>query len=393
MKTIVLITACLFAVFTKAEQVPVLLLSIDGFSSEYLTKHKPKHLLQLANNGLSASSLTSVFPSKTFPNHLSIVTGKYPAEHGIIANSFYRRDKKSTYSMGDGRLDPSWLKAEPIWITAEKQGIKSASYFWPESTTSINGITQTYSYPYDGTTSNETRINQILDWLQLPEAQQPKLITGYFSLIDDAGHNHGTDAQETKFAVEKVDSFIGQFMSRLDNLNIEVNLIIVSDHGMINIDKRHAVKIDKMKELAQVDYVAIGQTQLYIYESDSQKVSQIAQSLQSKAQGQYQVYRNGQFPSHWHFNKVDERMPDIIVNANAPYSFSKSNYMSRATHGYDSIDVKEMGGIFISKGPTIKPGKVNAFENIHVHQFIAELLQLPIVKQNEEYPLQNYIIR
>ena len=393
MKKIIFILACLFTVHTKAAQAPVVLISIDGFSSEYLSLHKPPNLLKLVNQGLSASSLIPIYPSKTFPNHLSIVTGKYPAEHGIIGNSFYRRDKKTTYSMGDGRLDPSWLKAEPIWIAAEKSGIKSASYFWPESTTKVNGFKQTYSYPYDESTTNVERLKQILDWIKLPDNEKPGLVTGYFSIVDSAGHDFGITAKETKRAVLEIDQLIGQLMASLAELNLEVNLIIVSDHGMINIDSKFAIGKGQLKELNKLDYVISGSTQLYLYEDDNDLLVEVESSLKSKANGRYRIYSNGDFPRHWQLNKVDERVPDTIVNANIPYSFTSGHYVSHATHGYDPMDVKQMGGIFISQGPNIKQGKVQKFENIHIYQFISELLDLKNTTFINAYPLKNYVIK
>lgn len=393
MKKIICILACLFTVHTKAAQTPVVLISIDGFSSEYLSTHKPTNLLKLLENGLSASSLTPVFPTKTFPNHLSIVTGKYPVEHGIIGNSFYRKDKKIKYSMGDGRFDSTWLKAEPIWISAEKNGIKSASYFWPESTTVVDGVKQTYSYPYDESTSNKARLDQILDWLQLPDDEKPGLITGYFSLVDTASHNFGVSAAETKHAVKEIDRLMGQFISSLEQKNIEINLIIVSDHGMINIESNDAIAIKSFHELQNLDYVSNSSTQLYLYEDDKQLVDQVIISLNNKAKGRYRAYKNGQYPSHWHFNTINERVPDIIVNANIPFTFTYNHHSSRATHGYDPMGVTEMGGIFISHGPNIKQGKLDAFENRYVHQFIAELLALPNIKAEKPYPLKSYVIK
>lgn len=370
------ISFSIYAQQIKSEENPVILLSIDGFSSSYLELYQPKNLLSLANQGLIAESLTPVFPSKTFPNHLSIVTGKYPSEHGIIANSFYRRDKKTTYRMGAGKDDPSWLTAEPIWITAEKKGKIAACYFWPESETTFDNLTPSYSYAYDGKVTNEARINQIIAWLKLPKNKRPHFITSYFSLVDSIGHEYGVNAKETAKSVKEIDDLIGYFIAELNKLDSKVNLIIVSDHGMIDLDATKVLETSALYGLNKVTHKVVSETQIYIYDSNELVIETLQHKLMGQAENRFSVYRNGEFPSHWHFNVINERVPDIIINANVPYSFSTSHSVPKATHGYDPLEVKEMAGIFISVGPNIKQGRVVAFENVHVHGFLLELLKL-----------------
>lgn len=378
------ISFSIYAHNIKPEVNPVILLSIDGFSSSYLTQYKPKNLLSLANDGLVAESLTSVFPSKTFPNHLSIVTGKYPSEHGIIANSFYRRDKKSTYRMGAGKDDPSWLTAEPIWITAEKNGKIAACFFWPESETTFDNITPSYSYAYNGKVTNKARIDQILTWLKMPIQERPHFITSYFSLVDSAGHEFGVNAKETASAVKEIDDLIGYFMDELAKADHKVNLIIVSDHGMIDVDKNFIVDTTLLSGLNDVSHKVISETQIYLYEDNDKTLDAVKNQLVEQSNDRYSAYRNGEFPAHWHFNVKNERMPDIVINAKVPYSFSTNHASPKATHGYDPVEVKEMAGIFIGHGPNIKKGKVIPFENIYVHGFLSELLGLPKDKSNSK---------
>lgn len=382
----------LCATSVHAEHAPVVLLSIDGFAEEYIELYKPPTITKLINQGLSSEGLIPVFPSKTFPNHLSIVTGKYPSEHGIIHNTFYRRDTKKTYHLGDGKDDPTWLKAEPIWVTAELNNIKSASYFWPESETDYHHIAPTYRMPYKHSTPNEDRIKQVIKWLSLPEQERPQFITSYFSLVDSAGHNFGPHSDENGKAIAEVDQLLGHFLSELKRLSISVNLVLVSDHGMVDINNQDILPIKNLHLASQLDKVVNGQTQLFIYDEDKNLLEETAKLLMAKSNGHYQVYLNGSYPKHWHLNKSDERIPDLIATTTAPYTFSYKETAGLGGHGFDPKGVSQLAGIFVGFGPDIKPGKVNAFENIYVHSFMMELLDLPKTELSKKNPLMPFVL-
>ncbi|WOT04806.1 alkaline phosphatase family protein [Shewanella youngdeokensis] len=375
----------------NAKNAPVVLLSIDGFSVKYIEQYKPKTLTKLTQQGLSSEGLVPVFPSKTFPNHLSIVTGKYPSEHGIIHNSFYRRDIKKGYTLGAGRDDATWLKAEPIWVTAEKQGVTSASYFWPESEADYDHVAPTYRYAFDDSTPNEARLAQIVTWLNLPEAQRPQFITSYFSIVDSAGHTFGPNSVETAESIEKVDTIIGDFLAELERQNIAINLIIVSDHGMLEINNDSIIAMDSLSLSTDIDTVINGQTQLYIYEEDAATIDATVNQLKQKSKGRFEVYKNGQYPENWHLNFVDERIPDFVAAAKPPYTFSSKHSTGKGTHGYNPTGIEGLSGIFIAKGPDIKNGRVAEFENIHVHAFMLGLLDLPESKISTLSPLMPYM--
>ncbi|WP_286267614.1 ectonucleotide pyrophosphatase/phosphodiesterase [Thalassotalea atypica] len=392
MNKFLFVFSCIFCVNVEASSAPVVVLSIDGFSAEYIERYQPKHLLDIKNQGLSSPALAPVFPTKTFPNHLTMVTGKYPSQHGIIHNSFYDRVKQKKYKVGDGRKDSSWLKAEPIWITAEKNGITSASYFWPESEATINNFKPTYRYAYDEAITSKERLNQIIRWLQMPTDTKPYFIASYFSLVDNAGHRFGPNSIQVKKAVAQIDQLIGEFTQQLAQLDIEVNLVIVSDHGMINIGQDNAILLTDLPLSSALDLVHNGESQLYIYEQNKSLVNETVIALNSSSKNRYQAYANGQFPKHWHFNQLDDTMPDIIVNALPPYSFSYggSGSTNKATHGYDPLSSKKLNGIFISQGPNIKPGRVSGFSNIYIHSFLCALLNLPTTEHSNTNPLLEY---
>lgn len=382
------LSICSFS--SLAVNAPVVLISIDGFASDYLALHQPKTLVNLSKSGLVAEGLVPVFPSKTFPNHLAMVTGKYPSEHGIIHNNFYRRDIDKVYRLGAGKDDVTWLKAEPIWVTAEKNGVKSASYFWPESEANFDDVRPSYRYPYKHNTPNKKRLDQVIKWLQLPNEQKPQFITTYFSVVDSAGHDFGTQAKETIDAINNIDSLLADFLETLKAQDIEINLVLVSDHGMLDINTDHAIDIENIGLSNELDKVVNGQTQLFIYDNDPQLVKETIRALKAHT-NKYQVYENGTFPEHWQLNKKDDRIPDILVTTNAPFTFATRHKNTKGTHGFDPKYVPEMDGIFIALGPNIKTGQLKRFQNRYVHTFLSQLLDLPDTPLSTTNPLHLFV--
>lgn len=369
-----------------AKKPAVILISIDGFSNNYLNKYAPKNILALAKSGVQAESLIPIFPSKTFPNHLSIITGTYPINHGIIHNRFYHTKLQQTYKMGAGKRDPSWLTALPIWTVAEQQGIKTAIYFWPESEAKVAGILPTYNFPYDGKTTNIKRTNQIIDWLKLPIKDRPQLIVSYFSTVDHAGHKFGPDSAETEQAVKDIDQLIGSLVSRLKNeITDAVNIILVSDHGMMLSGVENSIDIHQLLALPNDVIMVNGHTQLYFYSKNSQSLLDVRSQLKKLALP-YKVYNKNNYPAHWHFNDINLKLgaqqsaviPDLIVEAIPPYNFvDGKKYQSFATHGYDPLNQKKLAAIFIANGPSFKTNiSIPAFENIHIFPLLIKLLSL-----------------
>jgi len=374
---------CLIAFFVSQvsfAKVPVVLISIDGFAQHYIEKYKPKNILALAEQGVIAKAMYPVFPSKTFPNHLSIVTGVYPAQHGIVHNKFYHRALKENYTLGAGRLNSAWLTARPIWTLAEQNGLISAIYFWPESETKVDGILPTYYFPYEHNTPNRVRIDKVVDWLKLPKTQRPDFIASYFSTVDSAGHRYGHSPELAK-AIFNVDEQIGYLVARIKKeVNTKVNIILVSDHGMTPAGKKHEIYWKKVLTADQQNNVVNGQTQLYVYQNDSKQLSKIRSRLlaQPNFKDKYQVYLKNEYPTHWHFESKSSTIPDMIVNAIPPYTFfEKDHYTSEATHGYDAKFDDKLNAIFIANGPDFKANTtIEAFQNTGVFSLLTYLLKI-----------------
>ena len=224
------------------------MVSFDGFRYDYVDMCDTPNFDKIAQNGVKANALIPVFPSLTFPNHYSIATGSYAATHNITGNKFYDKTLKREYSLYKKNTvrDPVFYKSEPIWVTAERQGLKSASYFWVGSEAPIKGYSPSIFKYYDGDVPFKTRIDSIITWFELPEKQRPNLAMLYFSEPDQTGHNLGVDNIEIISVIEEMDGVLGYLINRLKTLDIysELDIIIVSDHGMTNVSKDRRVIID-----------------------------------------------------------------------------------------------------------------------------------------------------
>ena len=200
---------CLLFGQAAAPRPYVVLVSLDGFRYDYAEKYHATHLLEIAKAGASAEGMIPSFPTVTFPNHISIVTGQYPGHHGLVGNSFYDPQRKELYGMKNSATDGTWYHYLPLWVVAEQQKVKSACMFWPTADAEIAGVRPAYWSKYDGSFPNSQRVAKVIEWLKMPEADRPHFITLYFSDVDSAGHSFGPDAPETQAAVERVDKLIG----------------------------------------------------------------------------------------------------------------------------------------------------------------------------------------
>ena len=183
----------------------LVLVSIDGFRWDYLDWPESSRMKQIAAQGTRVTKLRTVYPSKTFPGHLSIATGLHPTEHGVIDNYFCRSDRTDCYSMGKGRKDPSWLAGIPLWTLVEQQGGRASTFFWPESDAAFSDVLPTDYRAYDGRVPHKARVEQVIEWLALPADERPDLVTLYFSAVDSASHTFGPEAPETRSAIAEVD--------------------------------------------------------------------------------------------------------------------------------------------------------------------------------------------
>ncbi|MDR7209421.1 ectonucleotide pyrophosphatase/phosphodiesterase [Flavobacterium piscis] len=355
----------------------VVLVSMDGFRWDYAKHFKLKNMNQIAKEGVHARSMQPSYPSKTFPNHYSIVTGLYPDHHGIINNVFYDAALNESFALStNAKNDSRFYGGNPIWNVAEQQGVKTASFFWPGSDTDQKR--PTYYKKYDGKIPYETRIDTVIKWLQLPEKERPHLITLYFDEPDHTGHNFGPLSPENKKMVHKMDSVMGHLSAKLNQLAIgkQINLIIVSDHGMTDISNDKKVAILDYLKPEWLGYKAVINPIMSLQSKPGFQDS-IANAL--KKVPHIKFWRSNEVPKRLHYGN-NPRVHDFVIEAKKGYSLvnNKTQHIKGGTHGYDNKE-KDMQAIFYAKGPAFKVDKeVKSFQNVSVYPLIAHILGLQI---------------
>lgn len=358
----------------------VVLVSLDGFRYDYARKYGARHLLAIAARGASApEGMIPVYPSLTFPNHYTLVTGLYPEHHGIVGNQFYDPARKERYSYADPKTngDGSWYGGTPLWSLAEKQGMRSACFFWPGSEAEIAGERPTYYLHFDNQFPDEQRIDQVIAWLKLPVEQRPHFITLYYANVDHAGHEYGPDSPQTAEAVKHVDELMGTLEADLKDLHLPVDLIIVSDHGMEKIQGGW-IDLDKYAPLDGL--ITVGQ---YLYAPTEEAANAVYQKLKA-ADAAFMVYRRANVPAELHFNS-NPREGDPVIVARGPYAIRAHapppDHEDRApmvgNHGFDPYMMPSMKAVFLAEGPDIRAGvKLKPFEDVNVFPLLVKILGL-----------------
>lgn len=375
-------------VVLAAPEQHVVLISLDGFRHDYIEKHDANALGRIAKNGVRADRMTPVFPANTFPNHLSLVTGLVPAKHGIVNNAFLDKQRVTDkgyarYHMGKGYKDSSWLSGIPLWTLVELNGRKAASYFWPESDARFFGMTPTYHYHYSKHASYQQRIDQIIDWLKLPGPARPQFVAGYFSLVDTTSHDFGPDSPQTHQAVQTMDALMGQLYDRLQQLPIAVNLVVVSDHGMLNVSNSNNILVPELK-INSEDFELVNEgAQLHIYarpHTSKKAITTLHQRLTEQNKTGVIVLDSKLRNRYSMSNKT--RGGDILLQAKAGHRFvdNADKKVSPGGHGY-LPEHKDMGALFVASGPAFKTNyQLKTIQNIDVYPALAHILGLNILQ-------------
>lgn len=364
---------------TSALAQSLVLVSIDGFRWDYMDEYPTPNLNAIAAGGVRATKMMPIFPSKTFPGHLSIVTGLTPAQHGIVDNNFCDSERGECYKMADGGKDSTWLSGIPLWNLVEMHGHKAASYFWPESDARVNGMHQSYHYHYSHNAPNDGRVAQVVDWLNLPEARRPRLVTTYFSLVDSAGHEHGPISSGTAAAVAEVDRLIGELWAGIQAAPGQVNLMVVSDHGMVEL---RADSVLGPKDLPEADGFTVrwGWDRIgYTPEKEGADVDALSTALTARAEGRYRVLDGEALMALGH--PPGPRTPAIMIEAIPPGFFSAGPVRDAdgvmGTHGFAVSAVPEMAAFLVAAGPAFKVGAtIPEVSQLDVYPVAAKVLDV-----------------
>ncbi|MFT4179884.1 MAG: ectonucleotide pyrophosphatase/phosphodiesterase [Thermomonas sp.] len=356
---------------------PVLLISIDGLRADYLERGLTPNLSRIAGEGVRAQWMNPSYPSLTFPNHYSIVTGLRPDHHGIVHNSMSDA-QLGTFRLSDREAvgDPRWWGGEPIWIGAIKSGQRAATLFWPGSEAPIGGIHPTYWKPYDGSVSYDARVDEVLGWLSQPASTRPRVVTLYFDHVDHEGHSHGPDSPQVRDALVDADRAIGRLLDGLDARGLRVNLIVVSDHGMAAVTPERLLAIEDMVTMEEAEVTSLGQV-IGINPNPGLQ-AQVERKLLG-AHAQYDCWRKGELPAHWHYG-THPRIAAIVCQMHEGWDVlpreaiaKRQTGETRGSHGFDPA-LPSMRAIFIAHGPAFRQGVVlPAFDNIDVYPLLARL--------------------
>lgn len=373
----------------EAMQKPyVIMISADGFRYDYAKKYNAQNLLKYSNQGIQAKGMIPSYPSITFPNHWTLITGLYPSHHGLIDNFFYDYQRKEAYAMSNRQNaeDGSWYGGTPLWSLAEKQGTISASLQWVGSASDAGGMRPTYYYPYHEKFTPSEKVDKVINWLKLPEDKRPHFISLYFPEVDGAGHRFGPDTKETEVAVHLVDNAIGELVQKVNQLGLKnVNFIFVSDHGMVKVDRENPLEIPQMPfDKNRFDYYN-SQTLLRVYVKNPDEVKSVYKELKASKTGDYEVYLDKKLPKYLHFATKDDRynrIGQILLIPKAPKIFlERDKRTSVGKHGYNPKIVPEMKATFFAWGPNFNNNLIiDEFENINVYPLVAEILGLKITQ-------------
>lgn len=359
----------------------VLLVSIDGFRADDLDLGLTPTLSGLAAGGARAVAMRPAFPSITFPNHTTLVTGLDPDHHGVVSNRMQDPDDPShVFTIGDAHAvhEPFWWQEEtPIWVTAARQGVRSATEFWPGSTTPNHGVLPAASSEYDGNTAYATRVDAVLHWLDAPDdGTRPGLLTLYFEGVDSAGHEDGPHSAAVERAIRRVDAALARLEAglRARGLFDRVDIVVVSDHGMEAVPAGQVIRLDRLLPSSSADILTDGPiADIRPREGHEAKVAQILLAPHPHMQ----CWRRQNIPRRLDFGSNPRVLPFFCladpgwVVAERP---SRLETQDGGAHGYDIAD-PEMAALFVAHGPDFRGGTVLAeFPNVDVYPLLCRLL-------------------
>jgi alkaline phosphatase D len=356
----------------------VVMVSLDAFRWDYDSIHGTPVLDDIAANGVMAERLIPSFPTKTFPNHYTIATGLYPDHHGLVNNSFYAPDLDLVYRIGDRAMvaNGAFYGGEPLWVTARKQGMKSASFYWVGSEAPIQGVQPDYWKPYDEEVPFADRVDTVLKWLSLPANKRPHLVTLYFEEPDAVSHSYGPLSPETGAVVTSLDSLLGvlrQGLSRLPH-GKNINLIVLSDHGMTEVDEsRYNYILDTLPQ-AMVKRI-YGGNPVWAVEPVEGKTDSVLYLM--NIQRGMKAFRRAELPAHLHYG-THSRIPAVVLIADPGWTAGlrpEARY-SRGDHGYDWRN-SDMHSIFYAEGPAFKRGfTADTLYNVDIYNIVTGILGL-----------------
>ena len=317
------------------------------------------------------------FPSVTFPNHYTLVTGLYPESHGVVGNSFWDAQFEEDFFYTDptkSMQEKWWLGGEPIWVTAEREGVRTAIHMWPGSEAHIQ-LEPTFLDKFNGSEVLSRKVDRILQLIDLPsewdnslEASdlRPQLLAAYVPNVDADGHMYGPNSTEIRATIFNVDMMLRDLFAGLDSRNLTdiVNVIVVSDHGMATTSIDRLIQLDDIIDLSLIERID-GWPLYGLRPKDNKDLRSLYDRLleESKINKMFEVYlRDEDMPERYHFSNNDRIAPlwvipktgwAIVHKENSDVEAAKARgdiYHPCGLHGYDH-EHPLMRAIFVARGP------------------------------------------
>lgn len=352
------------------------IVSLDGLRWDYAECYDMPFFDRLAKEGVKAIMQPS-FPTKTFPNHYTLATGLYPDHHGIIANTFRLHDSGAKYKIGgDEARKGNNYGGDPIWLTAKRQGVKTATVYWVGSDVKIKGEYPTYwqDYQKKPLLKPQERVDKVIELLLMPEDKRPHLVMCYFEEPDHAGHSHGPNSKQTRRAIENLDSLLWTLWARikaLPEIGNKVNLIITGDHGMAWLSEIRVVRSDQYIKEEWVEHFD-GDNPALIYTTKPEYADSIVNALQGV--DHIRAWKRGELPEYLHYG-TSVNMSNVVVMPDLGWVFRNNTKVHGGTHGWDNT-MSDMQVGFRAIGPDFKIGYVRpgTFRNVCIYPLLAHLL-------------------
>lgn len=362
----------------QPEENYLVVLSMDGFRWDYTNRAETPNFDRIAQKGVKADAIIPSFPSTTFANHYTMATGLYPDHHGILVNRFYAPDLDADFNKGDRSTveDGKFYGGEPIWVTAENQSMKTATFFWVGSEADVKGVRPTYWKKYEHRFPYTQRIDTVIHWLSLPKENRPELVMWYFDQPDSNGHRYGPEGDSILMTVTYLDSLLGVFLDRMEALPHagKINFIVTSDHGMAELSPDRKIVLDQYVDTSMIALID-GWNPTMNLKIKEGYLDEVYESLSGVEN--LNVWKHGEVPERLHHG-THVRTHDLILVADGGWSvvWSWAQRFGKGTHGYDNTN-PDMHAIFYAYGPRFKVNYQHPkFENIHLYALMAEILNL-----------------
>jgi predicted AlkP superfamily pyrophosphatase or phosphodiesterase len=366
---------------TRTNWSPLILISFDGYRADYIERGLSPNLSALAKDGVHAQAMRPAFPTLTFPNHYTIVTGLHPDHNGIVNNRMVDpvSGKRFVYNDRNTTSDPLWWGGEPLWVSGERQGKHTATMFWPGSDVEIEGVRPEHWMPFNAKMPPDARVDQALAWLDLPPGQRPDFITMYFEQTDHAGHSEGPDSKEVDAALREVDEALGRLIDGMKQRGIydSANIVIVSDHGQTASGADKVVVLDSIVNVTDVDVINTGVLAGFAPKRGHE--TEVERAV-LKPHDHMRCWRKSEVPARLHYG-TNPRIPPLLCLADDGWLIFTQEFMSRPNrhissgeHGYDNDD-PNMRALFVAHGPAFQHGlTVPEFDNVDVYPLLAHVL-------------------